>query len=92
MNILDDIKAQTKLDKENLYSSILDLNQQCLHAFKEASKVKVIKKPISHLIMSGMGGSGLAARVLESVYKDSLTVPLVRINDYSLPSWADQTP
>lgn len=90
-NILDNIKAQQKLDKENLYGSIVDLNKQCHHAFKEASKVKVDKKPISHLIMSGMGGSGLAARVIESVYKDRLTVPLVRINDYHLPKWADKT-
>ena len=87
--ILDDIKLQQKLDKENLFNSITDLNKQCLHAFEEASKVKVTKKPIDNLVMSGMGGSGLAARVIESAYKDSLSVPLIRINDYHLPKWAN---
>lgn len=90
-NILDNIKAQQKLDPENLYDSIVDLSKQCLHAFEETSKVKVVKKPIDHLIMSGMGGSGLAARVIQSVYKDSLKVPLIRINDYHLPKWADKS-
>ncbi|MBU1085288.1 MAG: SIS domain-containing protein [Candidatus Beckwithbacteria bacterium] len=90
-NILDNIKAQQNLDPDNLYSSITDLNLQCLDAFKEASKVKISKKPIKNLIMSGMGGSGLAARVIESVYKESLAVPLIRINNYHLPKWANKT-
>ncbi|MEA3355683.1 MAG: SIS domain-containing protein [Patescibacteria group bacterium] len=90
-NILNNIKAQQKLDPENLYNSIIQLNKQCHHAFKDADKIKVVKKPIKNLIMSGMGGSGLAARVIESLYKENLKVPLIRINDYYLPKWADKT-
>jgi glucose/mannose-6-phosphate isomerase len=88
MNILDDTKAQQKLDSEGLYNSIVDLSKQCTHAYDVATQLKIDKKPVKHLIMSGMGGSGLAARVIESVYQNQLTVPLVRINDYHLPKWA----
>ena len=40
--------------------------------------------------MCGMGGSGLGARIIDSVYSESLNMPLVRINDYHLPGFADE--
>src|SRR3989344_362570 len=90
MNILDDITAQKKLDSENLYDSVEALAKQCQHAFSEASKVKVPKIKVKQLVMSGMGGSGLAARVIDSVYGLKLTVPLITINNYHLPQWANK--
>lgn len=89
-NLLDDLKFQQNLDKENLYCSITDLFLQCQHAFSAVQLIKVTNKPIQNLIMSGMGGSGLAARVVESLYADQLPVPLHRLNGYHLPSWANE--
>ena len=40
--------------------------------------------------MAGMGGSGLAARVIEGVYGLKLPCPLIRINDYDLPAWVNE--
>ncbi|MCG2692082.1 hypothetical protein L6272_04635, partial [Microgenomates group bacterium] len=77
------------LDPSNLYQSIIDLTKQCQHAFAEANKINISPQPIKQLIMSGMGGSLLAARVIESLYAQKLTVPLIKVNDYHLPSWAD---
>ena len=78
------------LDPSNLYQSIIDLSKQCEDAFEQAGQVKVVPQPIRQLIMSGMGGSGLAARVIEAVYGRQLAMPLIRVNDYHLPAWADQ--
>jgi len=78
------------LDKFNVYGSILDLAKQCRHAYKEANQVEIKPRPVKQLIMSGMGGSILAARVIESLYAQELTVPLIKVNDYHLPAWADQ--
>ena len=89
--ILDNIKQQLKYDPDKLYDSIIELNLQCQDAFAKASQVKIPKRRINHLIMSGMGGSGLAARVIESVYQQDLPVPLIRINNYHLPAWANKT-
>lgn len=89
-NILDDIIAQKELDPANLYQSIIDLTKQCQDAFAKASQIKVTPQPVKQLIMSGMGGSILAARVIESLYDQELTVPLIKVNDYHLPPWADQ--
>ena len=37
-----------------------------------------------------MGGSGLGARLIESIYGLNLKFPLVRLNDYDLPAWVDE--
>lgn len=89
-DILDDIDAQNKLDPSNLYQSITGLGQQCQDAFDKASLINFTLKPVKQLIMSGMGGSILAARVIESLYGRELNIPLIKVNDYHLPSWADQ--
>ncbi len=78
------------LDPANLYQSIVDLTKQCQHAFKQANQVKVAPQPVKQLIISGMGGSILAAQVIESLYGLQLSVPLTKISDYHLPVWANQ--
>lgn len=90
LNILDDISAQKQLDPTNLYQSITDLAKQCQDAFEKASLVKFTPQPVKNLIMSGMGGSILAAQVIEALYGRELSVPLIKVNDYHLPHWADQ--
>jgi len=89
-NILDDAVSQKQLDPTNLYLSITDLAKQCQQAFEKASQVKFTPQPVKNLIMSGMGGSILAAQVIESLYGRELSVPLIKVNDYHLPAWADQ--
>lgn len=89
---LDNLEEIKKLDKENVYGSVDDLPKQCLHAWEDTQNIKVPESysNINKIVMTGMGGSGLGARVIESVYANKLTIPLVRINDYDLPEWADE--
>lgn len=92
MNILDSREKFSKVDKENVLGSIEAFPKQCLHAWDEASKIKVPKdySNINKIVMSGMGGSGLGARIIESVFSDQLKYPLVRVNNYDLPAFVDQ--
>lgn len=89
MNLLDNKKGIKKIDKSNVYSSVANLPNQCIHAYQDTKNLKVPSsyKNINSIVMTGMGGSGLGARVIESVYGNELKVPLLRINDYNLPSW-----
>jgi len=91
-NILDDYSQIKELDKSNLLGSVEALPDQCLHAWAEASKVKVPEnyRKVDKLVMTGMGGSGLGARVIESVFQNQLKMPLTRINNYALPPFVDQ--
>lgn len=87
--ILDDPQIIPTVDKSNVLSSILGLKDQLLHAWDEAKKVEVPKdyRQVKNVVMCGMGGSGLGARLIESIYGPHLTLPLVRLNDYHLPAW-----
>lgn len=41
------------------------------------------------LIVSGMGGSSNAAKILQSLFEPELKIPLEIYNDYGLPAWVD---
>lgn len=88
---LDNLEEIKKLDKENVYGSVDELPKQCLHAWEDTQSIQVPDsyKDINKIVMTGMGGSGLGARVIESVYASKLKYPLVRVNDYDLPDWVD---
>ncbi len=92
MSILDDSTKQQSLDSKNLYSSIETLAKQCRHAWDSCQKIDLPGnyKTITKILMTGMGGSGLGARIIDAVYGDELKLPLVKINDYHLPAWADE--
>ena len=88
LDSLDEIK---KIDTGNVLGSVQELPSQVQDAFTEASKVEVpdYYADVKNIIMCGMGGSGLGARVIQSVYGESLAYPLFRVNDYNLPGYTD---
>ena len=89
LDSIDDIKA---LDKSNVLGSINELSNQVNDAYIEASKVQIPEsyKDIQNIVMCGMGGSGLGARVIESVYANEIKLPLIRVNDYNLPGFVNE--
>jgi glucose/mannose-6-phosphate isomerase len=89
---LDDLKAMRKLDKSDVYGSIEAFSQQCIHAWEDNKDLEVPDsyKDVNKIVMTGMGGSGLGARIIESIFGSELEYPLVRVNGYDLPSWADE--
>jgi len=89
---LDSSEAVQKLDSKNVLGSIDELSKQVNDAYIESNKVQVPEsyKDIENIVMCGMGGSGLGARVIESIYKDELKYPLVRVNDYNLPGFVNE--
>lgn len=91
MRTIDSREEIGKVDKQNILGSVEALPQQCLHAWGEVDKISVPEnyRGCKNVVMCGMGGSGLGARVIESVFRDDLKLPLIRINDYHLPVWVD---
>ena len=92
MRTIDSREEIAKIDKENVLGSVEALPDQCLHAWEEASKVCVPDgyHQVKAVVMCGMGGSGLGARVIESLYADKIKIPFIRVNDYHLPAWVDE--
>ena len=86
------VSMSTLLDKSNVYGSVAGLAKQVEHAWEEAQKVVVPDsyKNIDKIVMCGMGGSLLGAKIIQSVFANDLTFPLVLVNDYDLPGWVDE--
>lgn len=91
-NILNDRPEIAKIDVSNVVGSVEELGKQCRHAWEEVKKIDVPDsyRDVDSVVMCGMGGSGLGARVIESVYGKELKVPLVRINTYDLPGFVNE--
>jgi len=89
---IDSREEIAKIDKQNILGSVEALPDQCLHAWEDASRIVVPEsyRNIDKIVMTGMGGSGLGARVIESLYSAKIKMPLIRINDYHLPPWVDE--
>lgn len=92
MSVLNDLKEIKKLDKSNVLGSVQALPDQFEHAWEDANQVVVPAEygQVENFVMTGMGGSGLAARMIEALYDDRLKVPLVRVNDYDLPGFVNE--
>ncbi len=45
--------------------------------------------PVNKVIITGLGGSGIGGRILENAVSQSCKVPILFLQDYTLPAWVD---
>lgn len=78
-----------KLDKSNLYESIVRLPNQVQQAWDEISSMKIYEKYINcqNILISGMGGSALGGRILNSSLEDKIRVPIDYSTKQTLPNY-----
>jgi glucose/mannose-6-phosphate isomerase len=90
-SIIDSNTVIKDIDKGGIYDSITLFPKQLSHAWESLLKVSIPDSylDVENILMCGMGGSGLGARIIESVYRNDLKIPLVRVNDYNIPSFVD---
>ena len=88
LNNLDEIKA---LDQGNYWGSVTDFVGQIEQAWQDVKAVQIPEdyKNINKIVLNGMGGSALGARVVKAVYEDELAVPFEIINGYDIPAFVD---
>jgi len=91
LNLIYNLK-QKKYDNSNVYDSILNLYQQCTHAYQDIQNLQLPDSyyNINKILVVGMGGSALGARAVQTIYKNKLKYPIIRLNNYELPHWVDQ--
>ncbi len=58
-------------------------------AIGEKSKLTKSKKAFKNIIISGMGGSGIAGSIVSEIASKYSTVPIILNKDYGLPNFAD---
>lgn len=68
--------------------------KQCKQAFEEAGKIEFDQsyRDVENIAIAGMGGSIYVYYVLETLFKEELKIPLIKVNSYGLPlSVSDKT-
>lgn len=88
----NDINAIKGFDSGRVAESIVSLPEQIRDVLGQAKKVKIPSSfaKVNKVVISGMGGSNLGARIVSSVFRDRLKVPLLIEADYGVPNFIDQ--
>jgi glucose/mannose-6-phosphate isomerase len=86
--MLDDIKKIEKLDKDKVGESVSLLPDQIKQVMEENRNLKLPGgyTKFSSVVVDGMGGSNLGARIIKSVFADQLQIPLDIKAGYELPA------
>lgn len=63
--------------------------EQIRLAFGQIQNLKFKIQNYNALVVTGMGGSSNAAKILQGVYETELKIPFIVHNDYGLPVWVD---
>ncbi len=86
-NILDNLRSVSRLDRSGMLDSIRQLADQCAQAWLDTRSIRIPKayKQLKHVVIHGMGGSGLPAHLLSDVFGTELRIPLEILHGYTLP-------
>lgn len=81
-----------QLDKSNVAGSIVALPDQIRQVLADSKKIQEVKGygSAKNIIVSGMGGSNLGARIIRSVFSQELKIPLSIEAGYDLPNYASK--
>ena len=83
--MLDDLKIIHKRDKSDALGIAEKQWQQLKHDFSQVPAVN--KGEFTDIVLAGMGGSGLAARLVTHIYK--LLKPFEILQEYEVPPYVD---
>ena len=86
---LDDINSFKQLDPQNMLGEIDNLPRQLQSAWELGQQLPLPDfKGITHILISGMGGSAIGADLLAAWIAPACPIPVIVHRDYELPAWA----
>lgn len=89
---LNDIKEISNFDSGRVAESIVLLPEQIADAAKQAKRLKLpsLYSKVDKVVVSGMGGSNLGARIVASVFKEDLSASMTIEAGYVVPNHVDK--
>lgn len=89
---LDSLESIKKLDKSGVYGSIKMLPEQIAQAWKEVCELNVPNecRICRNVVISGMGGSALGGRIVDSLLADRVRTPVEVFTEFHLPAYVDK--
>ncbi len=89
--MLDDLKKISELDKGGILSSIERLPEQIQDAWRAIQYLDLDGyETCQNIVVAGMGGSALGARIVHSLELKNLRVPIEVVNGYYLPNYVNE--
>lgn len=89
--ILENREAMRKLDQSNLLGGVETLADQIINAWSQTQALSLtLPTDIQNVVVAGMGGSGLGTHLVTTLFRDRISVPILQVQDYTLPGWADE--
>ncbi len=89
---LDSIEQIKRIDKSDLITSIYNLPDQLNQAWEEIHSLSIKENydEILNIVVSGMGGSALGGRIVDSFMFDKIRVPIEIVTDFKLPHYVNK--
>ncbi len=78
------------LDSMGIGKALQLFPEQIKTTFEQAMESNIEKLEFDKIVISGMGGSSNAGKIIQSLMEGRSKVPATVFNDYGLPSWADE--
>jgi glucose/mannose-6-phosphate isomerase len=85
--MLDDVQRLHDLDRSNMLGTAGALPDQLRHAMAIAQGVQFPTIEARHIVVAGMGGSGISGQLLSDWAREHVEVPVDVVNDYRLPNY-----
>ncbi|MDR5683311.1 MAG: bifunctional phosphoglucose/phosphomannose isomerase [Armatimonadota bacterium] len=88
-HLLDDADRRRALDPQDMLGLALRLGETLREGWALGLEADVGGAPdaVDHVLVMGLGGSGIGGDLLRSVLFDSAPFPVVVVKDYALPAW-----
>ena len=90
---LDDEKNYAKLDHGQVAKSIEVLPDQIRQVLEESRLIKIPREysQCAHVVINGMGGSNLGARIIKALFADQIKVPILISPGYGVPAYVGKS-
>lgn len=87
MNLNEDY---TKLDPSGVERALTLFPNQIRESFAQIKNYKLKINNYDAVVVSGMGGSSNAGKIIQGLLEDNYSKPFVVYNDYGLPAWVNK--
>jgi glucose/mannose-6-phosphate isomerase len=86
---LDNPQDYKSLDSLGIGTALDLFPDQVRECFRQAYLANIPTLSAKSIVVSGMGGSSNAGKILQGLFESDLKVPFEVFNDYGLPGWVD---
>jgi len=86
---LDKPQDYKSLDSLGIEKALELFPDQVRECFKQAYSANIPVLSPKSVVVSGMGGSSNAGKILQGLYESELKIPFEVFNDYGLPAWVN---